>query len=168
MKITSFLILFFLFSFSNHVLSQILHHQSINSQGSSIKLSNGLFVSQTIGQQSVIGTKINSNFVVQQGFQQYLKGTYIFKDFDSNLANQVYLYPNPVTSVLNIQFYKDIVDKVTVSIFNMNGKLVFKRANNLLLNNLLTLDSIGILSSGVYVVIIESGNQSFKSKFLKL
>jgi hypothetical protein len=35
--------------------SQNLHHQMLSSQGKSIILSNGMLVSQTIGQQSAIG-----------------------------------------------------------------------------------------------------------------
>ena len=48
---------------------QDLHHQMLSSQGKSTILRNGMLVSQTIGQQSVIGNHTNE-VTVGQGFQQ--------------------------------------------------------------------------------------------------
>ena len=48
------LILAFLLPFLS-LHTQELHHQMLSSQGTSKELPNGVFVSQTIGQQSVIG-----------------------------------------------------------------------------------------------------------------
>jgi hypothetical protein len=51
----------FLISFSG-IYGQSLHHQMLSAQGSSSTLSNGIFVSQTIGQQSVIGNYTQDGF----------------------------------------------------------------------------------------------------------
>ena len=61
------IILFLLVTLSG--FSQTLHHQMLSSQGASTTVG-GLKVSQTIGQQSVIGNYRGSDFMVGQGFQQ--------------------------------------------------------------------------------------------------
>ena len=50
--------------------SQELHHQALSAQGTSKELSNGMYVSQTIGQQSVIGNYTKDGKTYGQGFQQ--------------------------------------------------------------------------------------------------
>jgi hypothetical protein len=63
------LLLALLFSISS-LYSQELHHQMLSSQGTSKELSNGMYVSQTIGQQSVIGNYTRDGKTYGQGFQQ--------------------------------------------------------------------------------------------------
>jgi hypothetical protein len=50
--------------------SQELHHQALSSQGTSKVLSNGIYVSQTIGQQSVIGNYTKDDKTYGQGYKQ--------------------------------------------------------------------------------------------------
>ncbi len=69
------LLLAFLFSFST-LYSQELHHQMLSSQGTSKELSNGIYVSQTIGQQSVIGNYTKDGKTYGQGYQQSVWSKY--------------------------------------------------------------------------------------------
>jgi len=49
-------ILILLIIISQSIISQNLHHQMFSSQGTGVELSNGFYVSKTIGQQSIIGS----------------------------------------------------------------------------------------------------------------
>jgi hypothetical protein len=51
--------LLFLLFFNAYLYSQSLHHQMLSSQGKSYIITNGMLVSQTIGQQSSIGNYKN-------------------------------------------------------------------------------------------------------------
>jgi hypothetical protein len=58
-NIMNYKLLFLLF-FNGLLYSQNLHHQMFSAQGKSIKLSNWMLVSQTIGQQRAIGNYKNN------------------------------------------------------------------------------------------------------------
>ncbi len=49
------------------IYSQDLHHQALSCQGISKELPNGFYVSQTIGQQSVIGNYTKDDKTFGQG-----------------------------------------------------------------------------------------------------
>ena len=82
--------------------SQELHHQMLSAQGKSTVLANGTYVSQTIGQQSVIGNYTRDGKTYGQGFQQSMWGNFI----KGNAANT-------------------ITDKILVELFDVRGRLVF-------------------------------------------
>jgi len=71
------------------------------------------------------------------------------------------VYPNPVTNFLYIQIpvYTEIVH---ISIINSNGQIVQKAV--LPINP--TID-VSKLSAGLYLIVLESGNHLFRSKFTK-
>jgi hypothetical protein len=90
-----------LLSLSLYSCCQNLQHQMLSFQGKSTILSNGMIVSQTIGQQSTIGNHsngINEN----QGFQQ----NHLAKYLNSNVANHITTtnYPNSIIKTVNFQF----------------------------------------------------------------
>ena len=62
-------ILFFVLMFPFLLISQELHHEMISSQGKSVELDSGIYVTQTIGQHSIASYSID-NLTVQQGYQQ--------------------------------------------------------------------------------------------------
>jgi hypothetical protein len=102
---------------SSVIYGQMLHHQSINSQGNSIKLNTGLVVNQTIGQQSsAVTTK--SSVVVQQGFQQSFWSTLIERSTSSNSLKFV-VYPNPFNEEFTIMFSPSEQKEVVVDIFRL-------------------------------------------------
>lgn len=71
------------------------------------------------------------------------------------------IYPNPVTTYLNIQIPAQ--PEIThCTIINANGQIVQK----LVVTSNSVID-VSALSSGLYLIILQSGNQSFKSKFTK-
>jgi hypothetical protein len=62
---------------SSALFSQNLQRQMVSAQGNSIALKNGMYVSQSIGQQSVNGTFQKNKLTISQGYQQSFWNSYI-------------------------------------------------------------------------------------------
>ncbi|RKS98722.1 T9SS type A sorting domain-containing protein [Flavobacterium sp. 123] len=156
--------LILLFSITFH--GQVLHHQMLSSQGQTTKAPNGLFVKQTVGQQSITGSSSNEKYVVIQGFQQSLWGKYIASNkIDSVEDIKTITYPNPFTTSVNFQFSKPITDVISVYIFDILGRLVYeqkKKADS----TILTID-LTTLSSSEYLVRLSTANLNYYTKIIK-
>lgn len=142
---------------------QVLHHQMVSSQGISKKMPDGLVVTQTIGQQSLIGTSSN-NYVVMQGFQQSVWGKYI----SSNLSNDIKTttYPNPFIETVSFEFSRPIIEVINVNVFDISGHLILEqkiKPNN----NILTIH-LPSLPSSEYLVRLNAHNFSYYTKIIKL
>lgn len=153
------LLLFFGFS----MYGQQLHHQMLSSQGSSNLLSTGILVHQTIGQQSVIGNYKFSNTVAGQGFQQSL----IAKSVTTSLSNGITTttYPNPFVNQIHFQFSKPIDGFITISIYDLLGRLVYKdqkEANQ----SILTLDDLHF-SQNEYLVKLSASNYNYSTQIIQ-
>lgn len=156
----------FLFFFVAHASSaQVLHHQSLASQGSRVVTNKGIVVSQSIGQQSIGGSKVSKNFVIQQGFQQSM----FYKGMVTSVTNtlQVKMYPNPVRSVLNFDFSTSLNDLISIAIYDMSGKLIFNDRKKVV-SDKLVYDALDYLPVGNYLVSLEGSSFKFSAKFLKI
>jgi hypothetical protein len=132
--------------------AQVLHHQTISSQGSSNLTQTGFVVGQSIGQSSPSGTFSNSDLLVQQGFQQYAT-----KKFDiSSTGIKTKIYPNPFVSVLNFEFSQSI-GIVHVFLYDFGGKLV-KRISGTPRNNVFTFNFQDV-ADGSYIVILSDDDK---------
>ena len=155
------LLLVFLFSFST-LYSQELHHQMLSAQGSSKELSNGIYVSQTIGQQSVIGNYTKDGKTYGQGFQQSLWGRYIGSNSNNSITTVT--YPNPFVSTINFQFSQAINEPISVSVFDIRGRLIFSQ-EKLASGNILTFDMPQLASSN-YLVRLSTPNYTYYTQIL--
>ena len=72
------------------------------------------------------------------------------------------LFPNPTEKILNLKL-DEIFEKDAYSIFNLQGVLI---SRNMLDSNLTQID-VSNLPSGIYVVSVDNGGRSYKSKFIK-
>jgi len=143
--------------------AQQLHHQMLSSQGTSKNLSNGMYVSQSIGQQSVIGNATVAGYTYGQGFQQSTWSKYI--STSSNTSITTITYPNPFVNTVNFQFSQAINDNITVSIFDVRGRLVYteeKKPNG----NILTIELPNFATSN-YLVKLSSINYTYYTQILK-
>ena len=156
------LLLVFLFSFST-LYSQELHHQMLSAQGSSKELSNGIYVSQTIGQQSVIGNYTKEGKTYGQGYQQSVWSKYI--STNSNNAITTVTYPNPFISTINFQFSQAIKEPISVSVFDIRGRLIFNQEKQAS-GNILTIDLPNLASSN-YLVRLSTPNYTYYTQILK-
>ena len=155
-------LLFALITFN--AFSQPLHHQMLSAQGTSVALSSGAYVSQTIGQQSVTGNYTKNGFTYGQGYQQHLWGKYI-KSSSTTTSITTTTYPNPFVETVNFQFSQPISDVITISVFDIRGRLIFqqeKRANE----SLLTVE-LPQLASSNYLVRLAATNYIYYTQILK-
>jgi hypothetical protein len=153
------LLLFFGFS----MYGQQLHHQMLSSQGSSNVLSTGILVHQTIGQQSVIGNYKFSNTVAGQGFQQSL----IAKSVTTSLSNGITTttYPNPFVDQIHFQFSKSINGLITISIFDVLGRLVYN-AQQEAIQDILTLENLHF-PQNEYLVKLSAPNYNYSTQIIQ-
>jgi hypothetical protein len=145
------------------VNAQQLHHQMLSAQGKSTVLANGTYVSQTIGQQSVIGNYTREGKTYGQGFQQSMWGNYI----KGNSANTISTttYPNPFVDVVNFSFSQILPDVISVELFDVRGRLVFSTSQKAE-GNLLTINIPNIAASN-YLVHLSTSNYSYYTQILK-
>jgi hypothetical protein len=143
--------------------AQQLHHQILSSQGASKNLSNGMYVSQSIGQQSVIGSQTVEGYTYGQGFQQSTWSKYITAS--SNNSITTITYPNPFISSVNFQFSQEIKGTVTVSIFDIRGRLVYNEEKKSV-GTILTIELPNIASSN-YLVKLSASNYNYFTQILK-
>jgi hypothetical protein len=157
--------LFFLFFvlLSGQTMSQQLHHQMLSSMGSTSVASNGLIVLQTVGQQSVVGTKSSSNLLIQQGFQHSMIAKY-FPFANLNKVTTI-IYPNPFKDKVTVNFSEMIPGDMTVDLYNMFGVVIFKYRVK---DSPLTMSyNFDYLSSGSYVLQIKAANYLFTKTLIK-
>lgn len=146
----------------NVSMAQQLHHQMLSSQGKSTVLSNGMLVSQTIGQQSAIGNHTNG-VTVGQGFQQSHWVKYVNSNTSVNIATIT--YPNPFITTVNFQFSQPIKETIEIAVFDVRGRLMFqdkKRA----MDSVLTVE-LPQLASSNYLVRLTAPNYTYYSQILK-
>lgn len=145
------------------VYSQTLHHQMLSAQGTSKVLSDGTYISQTIGQQSVIGTYTQEGVTYGQGFQQSTWSKYL--NSNTNNAITTVVYPNPFVTTINFQFSQPIKETITISLFDIRGRLVYtedKKASE----TILTIELPNLAASN-YLVRLATPNYTFYSQILK-
>ena len=139
-----------------------LHHQMISSQGTTSTNNEGIIVTQTIGQQSVIGNSQVSGLAFGQGFQQSI-WTRLINTNNENFI--VEYYPNPFIDYVTFNFTNMSNETILVNIFDIAGKQVYsigKEVNN---NKLIL--NLGNLSNGSYLVRLYNKNKTFYTKLIK-
>ncbi len=145
------------------VYSQQLHHQMVSSQGGSNLLSSGILIKQTIGQQSSIGNYKFPSAIVGQGFQQSL----ISKSVSTSLVNEIITttYPNPFVDQIHFQFSKPVSGLITVTIFDLLGRLIYKEQKEAS-QNILTLDHLNFPQSD-YLVQLSALNYNYSTQIIQ-
>jgi hypothetical protein len=156
---------YLLLLFSITFQGQVLHHQMISSQGSTTKMADGLIIMQTIGQQSPVGTTSN-DYVVMQGFQQSFWGKYIASNnIESIEGIKTITYPIPFVTTINFQFSKPIVEPIDVSVFDITGRLIYKRTEKS--NGTLLSIDFSRLPTSEYLIRLNTPNFNYYTKIIK-
>lgn len=141
-----------------------LHHQSLSAQGTSKVLSDGSYVSQTIGQQSVIGNYTAEGKTYSQGYQQSVWSKYINSTTNNTITTVA--YPNPFVSSINFQFSAPISDLINIQLFDIRGRLVYQK-EEYAIDSILTIELLDLASSN-YLVRLASKNLTYYTQILKL
>jgi len=143
------------------ILFAQLQRQMISSHGNTFK-SDNLIVTQTIGQQSIVGNYDVANFHYNQGFQQ----TFWYRLIQSNQPDFLADYfPNPFTEKITFRFTNLNNEPFEINIFDTSGRLVFNAKQNLN-EDLLVLD-LTKLPSGSYLVSFYNTKKIFYTKIIR-
>jgi hypothetical protein len=128
-----------------------------------IKTSNGTYyISQSIGQTSVIGTKINRNYTILQGYQLSSIKVSMIENVENDLKATI--YPNPFDESINISFESLIKNEVVIHIFDMTGREIVSK--KYAPNQILTIP-LNYISSGIYRLLVITDNLRFVASILK-
>jgi hypothetical protein len=155
--------LLFIIVASTKIFSQDVHHQMQSSQGTSSILTNGYYVSQTIGQQSVIGTSETAGLFIGQGFQQSFWHKYISDNVNNGVTVKV--YPNPFVDIVNFQFSDNLNANIDVSIYDVQGRIVFQKSLKLIDNKLSV--ELSQLPETMFLVRLSAPNYSYYTQIIK-
>jgi len=139
---------------------------TIGSSGSSRSFSlnnTTYYVSQSIGQSSVIGTYSAQRYILMQGYQQPLH-TASSTGLVTEHKLRATVFPNPFSYFVNIQFHDQISSEISVMLVDISGRTMLSKqfAASSQINLLL-----GDIPNGIYALKISSGNKTFSAKLLK-
>ena len=144
--------------------SQTLQRQSLGSQGKAVMLSSGFFVSQSIGQQSMVGSGRIGDKNILQGFQQSSKAIRFITEGLPDSGN-VRAFPNPFSDVLNFEFTTTVSGPVTLSVFDGAGRLVLVKEVEASENA--TSAELANLQSGIYHLTLDANQQTFYTTVIR-
>ena len=155
------LFVFFVIVSSN---AQELYKQTILSQGATSNLESGLFISQSIGQESVIGNFSNDNVKIIQGFQQPF-WTRLISNSSSVIPIEITHFPNPITDNLNLSFYNYDMGELILSIYDYSGRILMKR--NISVESGKSIVDLTILPSGSFLMGLQNDKINYYIKIIK-
>jgi len=155
-------ILFFVLMFPFLLISQELHHEMISSQGKSVELDSGIYVTQTIGQHSIASYSID-NLTVQQGYQQSFWSSLINTNEEFSL--DINFYPNPTIDIVNFNFSNLESSELNVLVFDYAGRVLI--TTKIDIENYKTKLDLSSLPSGSYLIYLNTNKFNYHTKIIK-
>ena len=155
-------ILFFVLMFPFLLISQELHHEMISSQGKSVELDSGIYVTQTIGQHSIASYSID-NLTVQQGYQQSFWSSLINTNEEFSL--DINFYPNPTIDYVNFNFSNLESSDLNVLVFDYAGRVLI--TTKIDIENYKTKLDLSSLPSGSYLIYLNTNKFNYHTKIIK-
>ena len=155
-------ILFFVLLFPFLLISQELHHEVISSQGKSVELESGVYVTQTIGQHSIASYSIE-NLTVQQGYQQLFWSSLI--NNTEEFSMDINFYPNPTIDIVNFNFSNLESSELNVLVFDYAGRVLITTKINI--ENYKTKVDLSSLPSGSYLIYLNNNKFNYHTKIIK-
>lgn len=145
--------------------AQQVQRSSLGVGGSSGSFQSGdetLYVSSSVGQQSVIGTFSNDALQLRQGFQQPPITVLPIANTSSDIDAVV--FPNPVVSLVTIQFKEVLTGPIENTIYDLTGKIIKQDSKEA--SKMYTLD-LTTLSTGTYVLVVSQNGREFSKRLIK-
>ena len=133
-------------------------------QGTTSNLESGLIVSQSIGQESVIGNFTNGDVKIIQGFQQPFWARLI-SNSSSVIPIEITHFPNPVTDNLNLNFYNYEIGELNLSIYDYSGRILIKR--NISVESGKSIVDLTTLPSGSFLIGLKNNKINYYIKIIK-
>jgi len=163
MKLIIFMLIVCFCYFS--INAQNLQKSTLGNSGFSIQITNSentYYISQSVGQYSVIGTLINGKHAIRQGFQQPPISVEVILDSNSDLNASV--FPNPVDTFITVQFSEELKLPINIVIYDIVGKVILNTSKKP--TDSFNLD-MALYSSGIYLLNLSSGNRKFSARLIK-
>ena len=82
-------------------------------------------------------------------------------------ANNLMIWPNPANDILNYSFISSTDANATINLYDSQGRVVYKRTKNSIINNVTENIDISNLSSGFYILSIRHGKSIIRKKIIK-
>jgi hypothetical protein len=86
---------------------------------------------------------------------------------DNNNTDNIKIYPNPTNNEWNVVIFNDVSDEITVSIFEMNGKLIYNEIKNIIAGENLFKVTSKNLNTGSYILLIKGKSINYKEVVVK-
>ncbi|MCD4746394.1 MAG: S8 family serine peptidase [Bacteroidales bacterium] len=109
----------------------------------------------------------NPNYQLGYGIPNYEIANLTIIENASKSADMVCVYPNPFNNFLNILYYSNNSNPLTLEIYDVSGKKVYFKNNIFSKNNFITIGDIGYLEKGLYMLKLSFNNQILTKKILK-
>ena len=154
--------LFFTIIFPLTIISQEIQREVISSQGESVELDSGIYVTQTIGQHSVASYSID-NLTVQQGYQQSFWSSLI--NTNEEFSTEINFYPNPTIDIVNFNFSNLESSELNVLVFDYAGRVLITTKINI--EDYKTKLDLSSLSSGSYLIYLNTNKFNYHTKIIK-
>ena len=112
-------------------------------------------------------TSLWNGFIWEYNRKSFKDNSNYVTDNNINSLNELIIYPNPTTKILNLEL-KNITDNVIdIRIFDINGKLIELKRNISHQNKLSSISlNLENYNPGVYIVIIKTIHQELIQKFV--
>lgn len=151
-------------------MSQTLDRQILGSYGGQGDQTDGKLLMQNIGE-PVVATGINGAFVLNQGFEQpycLTKNTLGFIRYE--IINNITVYPNPGSDWLKMRINSSQNVKISIAMFDYNGKCVFEKPLSLEANRTTeTTFETEVLAKSTYVIrfLSDDGRMLHSTQWIK-
>lgn len=159
-KINLIVIIYFMFTL--FTFSQEIQREVISSQGQSVELDSGIYVTQTIGQHSVASYSID-NLTIQQGYQQSFWNSLINSNEEFNV--DITFYPNPTIDYVNFNFSNLESSDLNVLVFDYAGRVLI--TTKIDIENYKTKLDLSSLPSGSYLIYLNTNKFNYHTKIIK-
>jgi len=156
--------LFITIIFPLTIISQEIQREVISSQGESVELDSGIYVTQTIGQHSIASYSID-NLTVQQGYQQSFWNSLINSNEEFNIMLDITFYPNPTTDYVNFNFSNLESSDLNVLVFDYAGRVLI--TTKIDIENYKTKLDLSSLPSGSYLIYLNTNKFNYHTKIIK-
>lgn len=150
--------------FCSTLNAQSLKRQTLSSVGVSNFVQAGdknYYIQQSVGQQGVINSFEFEDVNLRQGFIQPLKAI-VLGGNPNDL--EIVVYPNPFTEGIVVKLNEDTDEQIQIYLFDVQGRLLFQQDYETTTQLAI---SLGFLTSGVYFLRMQSGQQKQTVKLIK-
>ena len=162
MKYKINLVVSMFFMFTLFTFSQEIQREVISSQGKSVQLDSGVYVTQTIGQHSIASYSMD-NLTVQQGYQQSFWNSLINSSEEFNM--DITFYPNPTIDYVNFNFSNLESSDLNVLVFDYAGRVLI--TTKIDIENYKTKLDLSSLPSGSYLIYLNTNKFNYHTKIIK-